>query len=62
MFHGAAIKDLSAPAIPIDATALVIPLVGALNSTRLRQLQEQCLPALEQGSASNPSSKSGEQL
>jgi anti-anti-sigma regulatory factor len=47
----ATIKDLSVPVIPISATTLVMPLVGALDSTRLRLLQEQCLQALEQRSA-----------
>jgi rsbT co-antagonist protein RsbR len=45
------IKDLNVPVIPISATTLVMPLVGALDSTRLRQLQEQSLQALERTSA-----------
>jgi anti-anti-sigma regulatory factor len=45
------IKDLSVPVIPISSTTLVMPLVGALDSTRLRQLQEQSLQALERTSA-----------
>jgi rsbT co-antagonist protein RsbR len=45
------IKDLSVPIIPISADTLVMPLVGALDSTRLRQLQEQSLQALERTSA-----------
>jgi rsbT co-antagonist protein RsbR len=45
------IKDLAVPVIPISATTLVMPLVGALDTTRLRQLQEQCLHALERSSA-----------
>ncbi|HET9222619.1 MAG TPA: STAS domain-containing protein [Roseiflexaceae bacterium] len=47
----AMIKDLSVPVIPINASTLVMPLVGALDSTRLRQLREQCLHALEQRAA-----------
>ena len=47
----ATIKDLAVPVIPISATTLVMPLVGALDSTRLRQLQEQSLHALERTSA-----------
>ena len=47
----AMIRDLSVPVIPISATTLVLPLVGALDSTRLRQLQEQSLHALERTSA-----------
>ena len=45
------IKDLNVPVIPISATTLVMPLVGALDSTRLRHLQEQSLQALERTSA-----------
>ena len=45
------IKDLAVPVIPISATTLVMPLVGALDSNRLRQLQEQSLHALERTSA-----------
>jgi rsbT co-antagonist protein RsbR len=45
------IKDLAVPVIPISANRLVIPLVGALDTTRLRQLQEQSLHALERTSA-----------
>jgi rsbT co-antagonist protein RsbR len=47
----ATIKDLSVPVIPVNATTLVMPLVGALDSTRLRQVQEQSLQALEKTSA-----------
>ena len=47
----AIIKDLAVPVIPISATTLVMPLVGALDTTRLRQLQEQSLNALERTSA-----------
>jgi rsbT co-antagonist protein RsbR len=50
-YQRATIKDLSVPVIPISATTLVMPLVGALDSTRLRQLQEQSLQALERTSA-----------
>jgi rsbT co-antagonist protein RsbR len=47
----AIIKNLAVPVIPISATTLVMPLVGALDTTRLRQLQEQSLHALERTSA-----------
>ena len=47
----AMIKDLAVPVIPISATTLVMPLVGALDAARLRQLQEQSLQALECTSA-----------
>lgn len=50
-YQRATIKDLAVPVIPINATTLVMPLVGALDSTRLRQLQEQSLHALERTSA-----------
>jgi rsbT co-antagonist protein RsbR len=45
------IKDLAVPVIPISATTLVMPLVGALDTTRLRQVQEQSLQALNRTSA-----------
>jgi rsbT co-antagonist protein RsbR len=45
------LKDLSVPVIPINANTLVMPLVGALDTTRLRQLQEQSLRAIERTSA-----------
>jgi rsbT co-antagonist protein RsbR len=47
----AMIRDLSVPVIPISETTLVMPLVGALDSARLHQLQEQSLRALERSSA-----------
>lgn len=45
------INDLSVPVIPVSANTLVMPLVGALNSARLRQVQAQSLQALERTSA-----------
>jgi anti-anti-sigma regulatory factor len=45
------IKDLSVPVIPINASTLVMPLVGALDTGRLRQLQEQSLHAIQRTSA-----------
>jgi rsbT co-antagonist protein RsbR len=39
------------PVIPVNATTLVMPLVGTLDTTRLQQLQEQSLHALERSSA-----------
>jgi rsbT co-antagonist protein RsbR len=50
-YQRATIRDLSVPVIPISATTLVMPLVGALDSNRLRQLREQCLQALAQRGA-----------
>jgi rsbT co-antagonist protein RsbR len=45
------LRELSVPVIPISTTTLIMPLVGALDTTRLRQLQEQALRALEHRSA-----------
>jgi rsbT co-antagonist protein RsbR len=47
------IHELSVPVIPVSATTLVMPLVGVLDSTRLLQLQEQALQALERTLARN---------
>lgn len=47
----AIIRNLSVPVIPISARTLVIPLVGELDSERLRQLQEQALQALQRSAA-----------
>ena len=41
------LRELSVPVIPISATTLIMPLVGALDSARLLQIQEQALRALE---------------
>lgn len=41
------IRNLSVPVIPVSASTLVIPLVGELDATRLQQLQEQSLRAIE---------------
>ena len=45
------ILEISVPVLPISADTLVMPLVGALDSSRLRQLHEQALHALEHSSA-----------
>jgi len=45
------LRELSVPVIPISATTLIMPLVGALDSTRLQQIQEQALRTLEHKSA-----------
>jgi rsbT co-antagonist protein RsbR len=45
------VRELSVPVIPISASTLIMPLVGALDSTRLQQIQEQALHALERTSA-----------
>jgi rsbT co-antagonist protein RsbR len=41
------VRDLSVPVIPISATTLVLPLVGALDSARLAHLQVRALQAVE---------------
>lgn len=46
-----AIRELSVPILPVARTALVMPLVGALDSTRLQQMREQALTAIEQRKA-----------
>jgi rsbT co-antagonist protein RsbR len=43
----AVIRDMSVPILPVTRSTLVIPLVGALDTTRLRVVQEQTLQALE---------------
>lgn len=45
------LRELSVPVIPISESTLIMPLVGALDSTRLRELQDQALRALENSSA-----------
>jgi rsbT co-antagonist protein RsbR len=46
-----AIRDMSVPVLPLTKSTLVMPLVGALDSERLRLLQDQALHAIEQTSA-----------
>ncbi|HEX6288871.1 MAG TPA: STAS domain-containing protein [Herpetosiphonaceae bacterium] len=45
------IRELSVPVIPIDATTLIMPLVGALDTGRLHILKEEALQAVERTSA-----------
>jgi rsbT co-antagonist protein RsbR len=45
------IRDLSVPVLPISATTLVMPLVGALDTARLQQVQEQALRFIERSTA-----------
>lgn len=40
------IRELSVPVLPINADTLVMPLVGTLDTARLRQIQEQALGQL----------------
>ena len=46
-----AIRELSVPVIPVSASTLIMPLVGALDSARLLQIQERALEALQRASA-----------
>src|SRR5215213_3191427 len=45
------IRDMSVPVLPLLASTLVMPLVGALDTSRLALMQEQALHALEHSSA-----------
>jgi rsbT co-antagonist protein RsbR len=45
------IRDLSVPVLPVSATTLVMPLVGALDSARLQLVQEQALRSIERNAA-----------
>lgn len=46
------IRDMSVPVLPLSASTLVMPLVGALDSGRLAQMQDQALAAVEHAQAS----------
>ena len=46
-----AIRELSMPVIPVSKSTLVVPLVGVLDTTRLAQLQEETLNALQRSAA-----------
>ena len=45
------IHEMSVPVLPITSDILVMPLIGALDSARLRALQEQALQAIQRTSA-----------
>lgn len=47
----ATIREMSVPVLPIRRDALVVPLVGALDSSRIVELQDQVLGAIEQSRA-----------
>ena len=47
----AVIRELSVPVLPIGQATLVMPLIGVLDSERLRQIQEAALRAIEQRQA-----------
>jgi rsbT co-antagonist protein RsbR len=42
---------MSVPILPLNDSTLVLPLVGALDSTRMQQAQERALQAIENASA-----------
>jgi rsbT co-antagonist protein RsbR len=45
------IRDMSVPILPLTATTMVMPLVGALDSERIRLVQEQSLRTIQESSA-----------
>jgi len=45
------IREMSVPILPLSDSTLVLPLVGALDSTRIRQAQERVLDAIQGSSA-----------
>jgi anti-anti-sigma regulatory factor len=47
----AMMRELSVPILPVSSSTLVMPLVGALDSTRLQDIQQRALGALERSSA-----------
>ncbi|HEU5098106.1 MAG TPA: STAS domain-containing protein, partial [Roseiflexaceae bacterium] len=47
----AVIREMSVPMLPLLASTFVMPLVGALDSTRLALMQDQALQALERSPA-----------
>jgi len=46
-----AIRELSVPVLPVTDDTLVMPLIGAVDSERLANIQERALQAIEQTSA-----------
>jgi anti-anti-sigma regulatory factor len=47
----AAIRELSVPILPVSTDSLVMPLIGALDSRRLQEIQTRALAALERSGA-----------
>jgi rsbT co-antagonist protein RsbR len=47
----AVVRELSVPILPVSQSTLVMPLVGALDSIRLQDIQQRALGALERSSA-----------
>jgi rsbT co-antagonist protein RsbR len=46
-----AIRELSVPVLPLQRGTLVMPLIGALDTARLRDLQERALQAIQRADA-----------
>jgi rsbT co-antagonist protein RsbR len=46
-----AIRELSVPVLPLQRGTLAMPLIGVLDSTRLRDLQERALAAIQRANA-----------
>lgn len=46
-----AIRELSVPVLPIQRDTLAMPLIGALDTARLREIQERALAAIERTAA-----------
>ncbi|NTV62957.1 MAG: STAS domain-containing protein [Oscillochloris sp.] len=46
-----AIRELSVPVLPVTHDTLVMPLIGALDTTRLMTIQSQALQSIEQSAA-----------
>lgn len=45
------LREMSVPVLPLSTEVLVMPLIGALDSERLRQVQQQALERIEHSSA-----------
>lgn len=45
------LREMSVPVLPLSTEVLVMPLIGTLDSERLRQVQQQALERIEQSSA-----------
>lgn len=45
------IREMSVPVLPVDRATLVMPLIGALDTARLNEIQQRALEAIEQSSA-----------
>jgi rsbT co-antagonist protein RsbR len=45
------IREMSVPVLPVSSSTLVMPLIGALDTARLQEIQQQALEAIERTSA-----------